>query len=228
MVLSHWCQLIENLQASPLTFYQSVEMNLMRRAVPALNYTRVEYHEASILSAKREYLRLSRDKLAFDICAAPFGTGFFVSWRLVDATQGSAWLLWSLFAGLFGMSGIVAYSVLILVVKGFLEAVGVILVFAMLFCILMAVNFAVFLILRFWLLRLDASLANSPFLGGLYKAVIGRDTYYKIDTMLMFQAAVKAAVLEAVDGLTTAQNLRPLSDEERKPVMLDLFNGRRR
>jgi hypothetical protein len=228
MVLSHWCQLIENLQASPLAFYQSVEMNLMRRAVPALDYTRVEYHEASILSAKREYLRLSRDKLAFDICAAPFGTGFFVSWRLVDATQGSAWLLWSLIAGIAGMCGILVFSTLTLLAKGFLEAFGTFILLTMPFCILMAVNLGIYFLLRFWLLRADTALANSPFVGTLYKAVIGRDTYYKIDTMLMFQAAVKAAVLEAVDGLTTAQNLRPLSDEERKPVMIDLFNGQRR
>jgi hypothetical protein len=228
MVLSHWCQLIENLQASPLAFYQSVEMNLMKRAVPALNYVRIEYHEGNILSAKRAYLRLSRYKLAFDVCAAPFGTGFFVSWRLVDNRQGNVWLLWSFVAGVAGLTLILAFSFLILLDKGLLVALASFFILALPLFILLALNFTVFIILRFWLARLDTSLANSPFLGGLYRVVLGRDTYYKIDTMLMFQAAVKAAVLEAVDTLTSAQNLRPLSEEERKPVMLDLFNGRRR
>jgi hypothetical protein len=94
------------------------------------------------------------------------------------------------------------------------------------FCTFMALNIGTYL--RFWLLRLDASLANSPILGGLYLTVIGRDKYYKIGTTLMFQAAVKAAVMGAVEDLTSAQNLRPLSDEERKPGMMDLFNGRQR
>lgn len=29
---------------------------------------------------KRDYLRITRDRLVFDICAAPFAKGFFVSW----------------------------------------------------------------------------------------------------------------------------------------------------
>jgi hypothetical protein len=36
-------------------------------------------------SAKREYLQVGREKLIFDICGAPFGTGFFVSWWLAEA-----------------------------------------------------------------------------------------------------------------------------------------------
>ena len=46
-----------------------------------------------ILSAKREYLRVRRKELAYDICGAPFGNGFFFSswlgevpslfWRMV-------------------------------------------------------------------------------------------------------------------------------------------------
>lgn len=34
------------------------------------------------LSARREYLRVKRRDLILDICAAPFGTGFLVSWWL--------------------------------------------------------------------------------------------------------------------------------------------------
>ena len=124
IVLSHWCHLIENLQTSPLAFYQSVEQNLVRRAVPALVNTRVEYHEGSIVSAKRQYLRLTREKLAFDICAAPLGTGFFVSWRLVDSNQGSVWILWSIIAGMVGCVGILGLSGLVLLTQGFCAALG--------------------------------------------------------------------------------------------------------
>ena len=84
MILSYWCQLIDGLQASPQDFYTNLEAAIARRKVPELRGTRVLLREGSILSANREYLRLSRKKLFFDICAAPFGTGFFVSIRLCE------------------------------------------------------------------------------------------------------------------------------------------------
>jgi hypothetical protein len=39
---------------------------------------------SGLLSAKREYLHVRRGKLAFDICGAPFGTGFFLSCWLAE------------------------------------------------------------------------------------------------------------------------------------------------
>jgi len=42
----------------------------------------VEFHEGGALSAKREYLRVLRREHIFDICAAPYGNGFFISWWL--------------------------------------------------------------------------------------------------------------------------------------------------
>jgi len=38
----------------------------------------------------------------------------------------------------------------------------------------------------------------------------------------MLRAAVHAAVLEVVDGLTAAKGLRSLSEPERKPIMREL------
>src|SRR5438105_2303251 len=77
--ISHWHHLFENFQASSLEFYNAVEKAVEARAVPELHSTRVEHKESGLASAKREYLRLHRGKHAFDICAAPFGTGFFIS-----------------------------------------------------------------------------------------------------------------------------------------------------
>src|ERR1051326_5659672 len=83
-VISHWCTLIENLQASPMEFYGAVEAAISRRQVPETTNDHVEYKESGVLSAKRVYLHVTREKLVFDICGAPFGTGFFVSWWLVE------------------------------------------------------------------------------------------------------------------------------------------------
>jgi hypothetical protein len=39
----------------------------------------------------------------------------------------------------------------------------------------------------------------------------------------MFQAAVKAAIEEVLDGLLKAKGLRALTDEEKKPIMRGFF-----
>ncbi len=49
------------------------------------------------------------------------------------------------------------------------------------------------------------------------------DTYYKIDSMMMFQSLIHAAVLELIDEHTKTKGLRVLSEGERKPQMKDIF-----
>jgi len=82
--LSHWYALYEDVQFSAQDFYKSLEDELAKRKLPRLESSRVEYHEGSVLSGKRIYLRLARERFAFDVCAAPFGTGYFFSLRLVE------------------------------------------------------------------------------------------------------------------------------------------------
>src|SRR5437879_4358850 len=86
--LSNWYNLIEDFQASSMEFYASVEVAIHKRQVPDCEISRVDWREGGVLSARREYLRVSRGRHIFDICAAPFGTGFFVSWWL-SSTQSS-------------------------------------------------------------------------------------------------------------------------------------------
>src|SRR5215470_877349 len=83
-VIAHWPHLIENFQASSQEFYKAFEKAVASRAVPELHSIRVEHKEGNIASARREYLRMHRGKYAFDICAAPFGNGFFVSWWFTE------------------------------------------------------------------------------------------------------------------------------------------------
>lgn len=115
-----------------------------RRAIPDAAQSRVDWREGGVLSAKREYLRVRRKQYTFDICGAPFGTGFFVSWWLTEP------------------------------------------------------------------------------LGCLGGYIRRRETYYRIDTALMFQEAVHAAVLEVIDGMTSAKGIRGLSELDRKPILRSL------
>jgi hypothetical protein len=81
-VVSHWFQLIEGLRASSKEFYASIEGGVKKREIPDALVSRVQFTERGFFSARREYLRVQRNEYVFDICAAPFGSGFFVSWWL--------------------------------------------------------------------------------------------------------------------------------------------------
>ncbi|MBS1619596.1 MAG: hypothetical protein JST76_13820 [Bacteroidetes bacterium] len=60
-------------------FYTSVQEAITERKIPGVKFTRVKYSQGNIFSGSREYLHIAKDDFMFDICAAPYGTGFFVS-----------------------------------------------------------------------------------------------------------------------------------------------------
>lgn len=156
--LSHWHKLFEGFQESPRRIYTQLEEAVKQRELPNVKTSHITYHEKGVLSAKREYLRVRRREHIFDVCAAPFGTGFFVSWWL-GQTPG--------------------------------------------------------LMVRI-LLRI-------PLLGPLLVRAFTPETYYSLDTALMFQDSVHAAVLDVIEQATEGKGLKALSESEKKPMMSDLF-----
>lgn len=87
-VISHWNTLIENFNVSPQGFYAAVTQAIERRQIPNAKTDRITFKESHLLSAKREYLRISCRDFYFAICGAPFGTGFFVSYWLLEQPAG--------------------------------------------------------------------------------------------------------------------------------------------
>lgn len=83
-IVLHWHHPVENFSSSTMDFYDAVEAALKPRQIPDYSVSRIDWHESGVLSARREYLRIKRGKLVFDLCAAPFGTGFFFSWWLAE------------------------------------------------------------------------------------------------------------------------------------------------
>src|SRR5579862_2651028 len=81
-LLSHWARMVEDLNQSTQAFYGLVEQAVERRKMVKVEFKRVDFREGGIFSASREYLRIRRGDLRYDICGAPFGNGFFVSSRL--------------------------------------------------------------------------------------------------------------------------------------------------
>jgi hypothetical protein len=87
-VLSRAANAVENqhpwqqsfdLKFSADEFYKAAEEAIKKREIPGISFSRVRYSEGGVLSANREYLHIARGEMAYDLCAAPFGTGFFVS-----------------------------------------------------------------------------------------------------------------------------------------------------
>lgn len=88
-VLSNWRQLFPFFSLSAEQFYSTIEEMVKKHQMPDIKIERVQQKEKGLFSSSREYLRVRRGYLIFEICAAPFGTDFFVSWWLYE-TEGTA------------------------------------------------------------------------------------------------------------------------------------------
>ena len=82
-ILDYWIAFHDSLSFSPQDFYDSIGKELEARKVPGMEISREEFTEGGLLSDKRIYLRLFRERLAIYTCAAPFGAGYFFSCRTV-------------------------------------------------------------------------------------------------------------------------------------------------
>jgi hypothetical protein len=97
-LLEHWISFAAGFTLPPQEFYGAVEKELAARKIPTMEMSRVEYAEGGLLSDKRMYLRTIRERLAFDMCAAPFGSSYFFSCRTVYSPP--VLRLWHLFVAL--------------------------------------------------------------------------------------------------------------------------------
>lgn len=211
--ISKWNHLFPNLQQSALEYYAAVEEAIARHNIPGLETTRVTWKEAGLLSARREYLRLTRGRYVYDLCAAPFGTGYFFSgWMVVNPPA----------LGPFHFLGMGAT----LACLWMMFKIGFLAVFI----------FVLACWLLLWLLRTDRLrdiirdtveiedfLLGMTFVGAIYDQFHRPLTYFEQDTAAMFERAVHNAMMETIDGITQAKALRPLTEDERKPIMSDFF-----
>jgi hypothetical protein len=220
--ISHWARLLDGLQLSSMEFYGMVREAVQERRIPGAKMAHVEWHEGNVFSPMRTYLRVSREEHVVDLCAAPFGAGFFVSWWLGD---GRSQTVWRLVVG--GIALVVFLSLLFIPISLVVTILGWIhgwagVVVGLLLVLIGIPAFCLLLVRRFWE-PLDDYLIQTAIVGPLYERFFRPVTYYRIDTALMFQTAVHGAVQEVIDRLTKAKNLRPLTELERKPIMRGFF-----
>ncbi len=228
-VVAHWHKLIENFQTTSLGFYASVEDALERRKIPGLQTSRVDWNEGGVLSPRREYLRVTGERHSFDMCAAPFGTGFFFSsW----VTQRKArWVL--LYMVFFAVLTVTVWQILRALIgaawqgsPGFFSALLRLGLGSPIVLIPLAFIVVLWLIAqtaRAGFTDGEAAILAVPLVGWFYGRIFAPETYYRIDTMLMFQSAVHSAMLEVIDEVTTQKGVRGLSEDERKPVFYKLM-----
>jgi hypothetical protein len=211
-VLSHWDLLIDDYNTSALDFYAAVEKAVGLRKVPDTKLSRVDWKEGGVLSAKREYLRVAKGRLTFDICAAPYGTSYFFSWWFALQAPENVLLL-----------TIVALLGVPLLFFALLQVAGFMLGAMLFFLLLVASPFILGSLLGAGLSELEETIVAMPFFGPYYRRVMKPVTYYAEDTRLMFQESVHRAVMEIISEARSARGLRALSDDESRPKMRDLF-----
>ena len=92
-VISHWSHFFKTFALSSDSFYTELEKILASHEMPNSAINRTTHKEGGLLSASREYLRIKHGDIVFDVCAAPFGKDFFISWWLYESQGGMRTLL---------------------------------------------------------------------------------------------------------------------------------------
>lgn len=80
---SNWNTLIDGLEQSSKEYYEFLQKAIIERKIDGVHFEAAILSEAGIFSSKREYLRITWKDFQYDVCAAPFGRGFFISWWLL-------------------------------------------------------------------------------------------------------------------------------------------------
>ena len=209
--VSYWCHLYDDFNYSPVEFFRQVATELEHREVPGLVHGFTLMRESNFLLRKRLYLHVRRERFVFEICAAPFGTGWFVSSRLFDRRRGATWFDFLLVALALGMIGFVSVG-----------AMGVFLAIATLGTIVTILWSLMRLAASESVALLDDRICGIPCLGRIYETLFHPDTFFRQDQRAMYQEAVHRSVMKTISDLTTLKGIRPLTESESKPVMYDL------
>ncbi len=212
VVLDRWHAFFDDFQTSSFEFYGMVKQELARRKVPGLTMSDVRWKEGGVLSHERTYLRLTRERWVFDICAAPFGTGYLFSYRFTELP-----LKINAIAVLFVLCLLASIPI------GAFHALRAYLDFTTsLILILVGALFGSF-IFRASLGSesggLDSMLLQLPGIGPLYDKYFRAHTYYREDTCLMYMATVPAIVKSLVAQVTVSGGVRETSTPAPKPVL---------
>jgi hypothetical protein len=210
-VLDYQMSHADGFSCSPQEFYANVEQQLADRKIPSLEISRQEFSEGGLLSDKRIYLRMMRERLAITTCAAPFGSVFFFSCRTVYVP--ALVRLWHIVAT---MVFFLAVARLLIIPLGFTFAI--IAVIALLFAIAgvmrnaSAAGFS----------NLDAILLRIPVVATVYENWFREETYYREDTRNLYLKLVPQIIQELAEETCAAKGVKLESHFKPTPPVSDL------
>lgn len=211
LVISNWHTLFEDFSTSTQDFYRAVEQAVWSRKLPDIEISRVRFSEGGIASPEREYLRVQRQRIAFDICSAPYGNGHFFSWWLAKIPAKY---------GLFKVLGLIVGIVLLLMLLSYPlrnSCLGGLLSIAGFFLGVPLVLLLLGLGVEKGYFGDEEWVLSVPWVGYFYAVIFNPATYYRLDTAMMFRDSVRAAVNEVINDLREQKGLRLLGDEELRP-----------
>jgi hypothetical protein len=217
-VRKHWYVLVLDFDTSTKEFYEAIERDLEARKLTGLEISRIEYAEGGLLSAKREYLRLRRERNVFDICSAPFGTTWFFSCRCSEIPMTLA--LWEAALILLAAAALVWFYANV-----FGWIAGPVLFAASLLSLLLVMRNSV----KLGLQDIDAAVLQIPVVGAFYEVFVRKDSYYREDTRLAYTDIVDRIVREKIDEVTGEKGVKLLDYKDATPpshpAVLSMIGG---
>ena len=198
--------LIDGFETSTDAFYQTIEDELLARQVPGLELMRVDFREGGLLSSKRDYLRMRRERLTFDLCSAPFGTSWFFSYRFCEIPAplplGHLLVVMALTVALT-----VGYLALFGPLWGGIIIGMTVLGFALLLRNTLTLGFDDF----------DAWLLTVPVFGRVYELLFRKETFFRQDTRYMYVEMVERIIQDKIKQVTAAEGIDKVEFIEARP-----------
>jgi hypothetical protein len=205
-VLNHWIAFADGFQMAPSEFYAALEKQLADRKMPEMRCSRVELAQGGLLFEKRIYLRMVRERFVFDVCAAPFGTGFFFSCRTAENPERlNLWQLLTLLVVVPVVSLLFSQFLLLDSTRSFSPDIARIVVFTFfsVLTLFLALVFGVIFSLR-------------------------RETYYRIDSRLCYLHMIPTLVRKLAEDMSATQGIKLMEQFELSPVLGELYKPARR
>jgi hypothetical protein len=212
-VFSHWGVALPDVGFSAQEFYGRIETDIRSRNWPGVEFLRLGYSEAGLLSHTREYLRVVRHRQVVDICSSTFGRDYFFTMREgeIQSQISPATLLafvlitFSVFAWfisvLGSLSGVIWFAFIAFLTSIIIINVG-----------------------RLGLTRLDSLLLRTPVIGPIYETLFRRShTYFQHDSRVVFLKLMDEIVKVHVDQETATKGIQLLSCFEHQPILDGLY-----
>ncbi len=211
-VLDSWITFFDSFSFPPKDFYALIEQEMESRKAPKMTVSRLEFAEGGMISNRRTYLRLFRERLAIYTCAAPFGTGYFFSCRVVYVP--ALVRLWHLIVvGAFlsvlsnQLQKPLGFTFGCIALATFVFACG---------CVMQKASSSVHG-------DIDSILLSIPVISTIYEDWFREDTYYRQDTRSVYLTRFPALIRELADEVAAAKGARMVSGYAYAPVLGELY-----